>query len=85
MELFWKDRDYYEKLFSVQSNKKSAVVCGCVVIHQLSTNAHQFGAEDAINWAQDFYRGRRPCSSIERKYFWQLHVEVPFKVSLKSH
>ena len=57
----------------------------CVVIHQLSTNAHQFGAEDAINWAQDFYRGRRPCSSIERKYFGQLHVEVPFKVSLKSH
>ena len=58
-------------------------MCACVVIHQLSTNAHQFDAEDAINWAQDFYRGRRPCSSIERKYFGQLHVEVPFKVSLK--
>ena len=51
----------------------------------LIPNAHQFGTEDAINWVQDFYRGRRPCSSIERKYFGQLHVEVPFKVSLKSH
>ena len=57
----------------------------CVVIHQLSANDYQLGAEDAINWVQDFYRGQRPCSSIERKYFGQLHVEVPFKVSLKSH
>ena len=28
-----------------------------------------------INWVQDFYRSPRPCSSIERKYFGQLHVE----------
>ena len=88
MELFLKDRDYYEKLFLCNQTKRArscVVVCACVVIHQLSANAHQFGAEDAINWAQDFYRGQRPCSSIERKYFGQLHVEVPFKVSLKSH
>ena len=64
-----------------QKERGRVSLCECVVIHQLSTNAHQFGAEDAINWAQDFYKGRRPCSSIERKYFGQLHVEVPFKVS----
>ena len=81
--------DYYTKNFFCAIKQKKArscvVVFACVVIHHLSANAHQFGAEDAINWAQDFYRGRRPCSSIERKYFGQLHVEVPFKVSLKSH
>ena len=38
-----------------------------------------------INSAQDFYRVQRACSSIERKYFGQLPVEVPFKVSLKAH
>ena len=55
------------------------------MIHQLSANANQFSAEHAINSAQDFYRVQRPCSSIERKYFGQLPVEVLFKVSLKSH
>ena len=29
-----------------------------------------------INSVQDFYRVQRPCSSIERKYFGQLPVEV---------
>ena len=61
MELFLKDRDYYEKLFLCNQTKRArscVVVCACVVIHQLSANAHQLGAEDAINWAQDFCRGR---------------------------
>ena len=57
-------------LIASTSNAKS-------VIHQLSAIAHQFGEENAINWAHDFYRFQRPCSSIERKYFWQLPVEVP--------
>ena len=47
------------------------------VIHQLSANAHQFSAENAINLAQDFYRVQKPCSSIERKYFGQLPVDLP--------
>ena len=47
-----------------------------MVIHQLSANAHQFSAEDAINSAQDFYRVQTPCSSVERKFSGQLPVEV---------
>ena len=47
------------------------------VIHQLSANAHQFSAENAINSVQDFYRVQKPYSSIESKYFGQLPVEVP--------
>ena len=54
-------------------------------IEHLSANAHQLSADNAINSAQDFYRVQRPCSSIQRKYFGQLPVEVPFKVSLKAH
>ena len=38
-----------------------------------------------INWAQDFYRGRRPCSSIERKDFGQLHLEVTLRYRSKFH
>ena len=72
-----------KNFFCAINQKERGRVSLCVVIHQLSANAHQFGTEDAINWAQDFYRGRRPCSSIERKYFGQLHVEVPFKVFIK--
>ena len=83
MELF-----DYEKLFLCNQTKRArscVVVCAYVVIHQLSANAHQFGAEDAINWAQDFYRGRRPCSSIERKDFGQLHLEVTLRFRSKFH
>ena len=64
-------------------------MCGCVCVcgdsSILSANAHQFGAEDAINSAQDFYRGRRPCSSIERKDFGQLHLEVTLRYRSKFH
>ena len=76
------------KNFSVQSNKKCAVVCGCVCVcgdSSIERKCSSIRRVGAINWAEDFYRGRRPCSSIERKYFEQLHVEVPFKVSLKAH
>ena len=73
-----KERDDYEKL-SVQSNKRArsfVVVCACVVIHQLSANAHQFGAEDAINSAQDFYievrdHARRLSANIFGSYMWR--------------
>ena len=33
-----------------------------MVIHQLSVKAHQFSAENAIIWAQNFYRVQKPCS-----------------------
>ena len=68
---------------SVQSNKKSAVVCGCVCVcgdSSIERKCSSIRRGGAINWAQIFYRGRRPCSSIERKYFRQLHVEVPSKL-----
>ena len=34
------------------------------MIHQLSANAHQFSAENAINSAHDFFKVQKPCSSV---------------------
>ena len=53
------------------------------VIHQLSSNAHQFSTENAINSSQDFYRVQRSCLSMEGKYFSQLPVEVPLSTFCK--
>ena len=54
------------------------------VIHQLNANAHQFSTENAINSAQDFYRVKKPNSSIERKYFGKLPVEVAVFTCIKA-
>ena len=45
------------------------------MFHQLSANAYQFSAENAINSGQDLCRVQGACSSIEHKYFGKLPVE----------